>query len=220
MLYCTVNVEKDTAGSDLTRKELLEVLNMPKIEIEIFEGDPLKYNSFINVFKEKVDRRTSDPWVKLTRLLQYTGGKAKDAIRACALIGGAEGYPEAMSILRKRFGNDDLISDIIIKKLKGGSHVRNPSEIEELADEISTAYVTLMGMRRLDEINNQSFILEIASRLPFDMGRRWKREAVNVKCENGKYPDFRHFRDYVERGGDRLRSSLLQFGHEWRKSST
>ena len=56
-------VEKDTAGSDLTRKELLEVLNMPKIEIEIFEGDPLKYNSFINVFKEQVDRRTSDPWV-------------------------------------------------------------------------------------------------------------------------------------------------------------
>ena len=55
--------------------------NMPKVELETYDDDPLKYH----------DTETRDGKVKLTRLLQYRWGKAKEAIHSCSLIGGEEG---------------------------------------------------------------------------------------------------------------------------------
>jgi len=94
-------------------KQFLSALLLPKVEIEKFSGDPLKYQSFVALFNETVDNKSVDDDAKLSRLLQYTTGAAKDAIRSCALIGGTEGYLQAQKLLQKRFGNTHLITNKI-----------------------------------------------------------------------------------------------------------
>ena len=64
--------------------ELIDMLSIPKLELDKFDGNPLEYHSFINVFDENVGNKTSDDRVKFTRLLQYTTGSAKAAIRNCS----------------------------------------------------------------------------------------------------------------------------------------
>ena len=88
-------IKTETNSDELTREELLGLVYMPKVELQAFDGNPLQYHQFINSFDQNVDRICKDGDMKLTRLLQYTSGEAKEAIRACQLIGGDEGYEEA-----------------------------------------------------------------------------------------------------------------------------
>ena len=79
---------KATVKDDISRNELLGIVNLPKVELEVFDWEPLRYHSFLALFDEHVHRTSVDPSVKLTRLLQCTKGRAKEAIRHCSLIGG------------------------------------------------------------------------------------------------------------------------------------
>ena len=72
----------------VSTREMMGFLNMPKVELEVFSGDPLRYHEFLKSFDLNVDCMASDADMKLTRLIQYTSGRAKDAIRSCLLIGG------------------------------------------------------------------------------------------------------------------------------------
>lgn len=78
-------------AEDITRGELLSLLNMPKVELQTFNGDPLQYHQFIKAFEQNVGCICSDSDLKLSRLMQYTDGPAKEAIRGCQLIGGDRG---------------------------------------------------------------------------------------------------------------------------------
>ena len=101
-----VNGSGSEHSDDIDRGELLSLMTLPKIEIEQYDGDPMKFHSFIALFEESVEKVVKEGTTKLTRLLQYTTGKAKDAIRSCALVGGEKGYTQARDILFKRFGNN------------------------------------------------------------------------------------------------------------------
>ena len=94
------------AGSrtdSFSRKDILSLMNMPKVELQIFSGDPLHYHEFIQTFDHNVYKVCSDGDLKLTRLMQYTAGPAKQAIRGCQLIGGEKGYDQANKVLEERF---------------------------------------------------------------------------------------------------------------------
>ena len=106
---------------------LVSVLSLPKVEIESFDGDPLKYHKFIALFEESVEKLVKDDKVRLTRLLQYTTGSAKQAIQGCILIDGDSGYKQARDILCQRFGNKHLVVNRILNSLRfwlSSSHSR------------------------------------------------------------------------------------------------
>ena len=82
---------------------LAQVLSLPRMEIEKFDGNPMDYYNFVAVFNECVDKQISDCQTKLVRLFQFTTGDAKNAIRACVSTGGSKGYADARAILKKSF---------------------------------------------------------------------------------------------------------------------
>ena len=117
-------------------EELMAIMNLPKVELETYNGDPMQYHTFIAAFEENVDKVIRDSQIKLTRLLQYTTGDAKSAIRTCALIGGDKGYEQARTILQKRFGNNHLVADHIIDHLLSKSPIKTAKEVQQLADDL------------------------------------------------------------------------------------
>lgn len=196
------SVSNSVLQDNLVKDSLLNLINLPKVELECFDGDPMKYHSFIAIFDENVGQITCDDKIKLTRILQYTSGHAKDAIRSCALLGGERGYKQAREILQKRFGNDHLISEYIISSLKSGCPVKSPTELRMLADELLNCYTMLSSMERLSEMDTQSCITDIASRLQPYIRTRWKRHAMEVKRSSDKYPDFKNLVDFVCKEAD------------------
>ena len=59
----------------------------------------------MEVFKEVVEKRKEDPSGRLTRLIKYTTGKAKDLIKHRIQQPLAEGYENAMGLLQSRYGD-------------------------------------------------------------------------------------------------------------------
>ena len=73
-------VEAKVSASDST---VVGLLSLPKLELEVFTGEALKYPTFIKSFKASVETCTDDPDVRLSRLFQFLGGEARKAVRSC-----------------------------------------------------------------------------------------------------------------------------------------
>jgi len=189
-------------SNELSHVDIVNILNLPKVELEPYDGDPLKYYGFLAIFDENVDSIAHDGRIKLTRLLQYTCGKAKDAIRSCALVGGDEGYKQAREILRKRFGNDHLISAKIIQNFRNNTPVKSAEQLQQLADDLLTGYTTLNNMGKLGEVNSQSFIAEVSDRLQPHLKNRWRKVALEKKRDDNQYPDFKTFTEFIIQQAD------------------
>ncbi|XP_014668800.1 PREDICTED: uncharacterized protein LOC106810050 [Priapulus caudatus] len=191
--------QSEEEGGEHDKQSLLNLIIIPKVEIEVFTGDPLQYQTFMAIFDEAVHNKCSDGQARLTRLLQYTGGPAKDAIRNCALIGGATGYQQARDILARQFGNPHLISQSIFRSLTSDRTLSTASEIQQLADEIVSAGVALKRLGMLSEIDSQKGMLEIIQRCPTFIKAQWRRKALQMKLETDDYPVFNDFADFMRR---------------------
>ena len=152
------------------------MLSIPKVDLDKFDGNPQNYQTFVAIFDEAVDSKISQGQVKLTRLLQYTCGSTKAAIKNCALIGGDEGYHQAREILKHRFGNTHLVSRSIINDLKSGKSVCKPNDLQQFADDLVTGLTALEKLGAYSEINTQQGIIEILERCPNYLRNLWQKE--------------------------------------------
>ena len=75
--------------------QLLKQQGAPEVDIDVFSGDPLEYHYFMETFKKVVEKRTEDPRGRLTRLIKYTRGEAKDLTKYYIQQPLSEGYKNA-----------------------------------------------------------------------------------------------------------------------------
>ncbi|XP_076067764.1 uncharacterized protein LOC143040571 [Oratosquilla oratoria] len=216
-------VDSESEQSDISPAELVGILNIPKVELDVFKGDHLEYKLFITVFSELIDSRVSDPQVKLTRLLQYTKGLAKAAIKNCALIGNSAGYVQARAILKCRFGNSHLASQQIINYLKNGKMVSKPQELRQLGDDMTMAMVTFGKLELYERFNTQQCILDILQRFQGFIRNKWKQKALSHKRETDTYPFLSQFAEFINVMADEACDSvygLLSIGKGQNVKST
>ena len=55
--------------TDSNLAKLLGAVNLPKVEIRVFSGDPSQFHQFMKSFELNVDNNCTDDSLKLTRLL-------------------------------------------------------------------------------------------------------------------------------------------------------
>ena len=62
---------------------LLKQQSAPALNVDGFDGNPLKYRNFMALLHELVEKRIDDPRGRLTRLIIYTKSDPKDMIQHC-----------------------------------------------------------------------------------------------------------------------------------------
>ena len=53
------------------------------MDLDVIDGNPLECHYFMTLPHEVVEKRVDDPRGKLTRLIKYTKGDAKEMIKHC-----------------------------------------------------------------------------------------------------------------------------------------
>ena len=188
------SAQSDVKPTIVPQQASLEwLMNLARVEIEAFSGDPMKYHAFIAVFKQSVEKLCEDGSARLTRLLQYTEGKTKKAIHACSIIGGQDGYNRARQILKQRFGDRHMIAESMTIKLGSGKSVYK----KELANDLTTCVITLEEMDRLQETDTQKTIVDLINRLPRYIQHRWQKAAIEVKRGTGTYHGIKDLHSYI-----------------------
>ena len=81
----------------------LRSLELPKVELSYFDGNPVNYVKFIEQFENHVESKVNDPGQMLLQLLHYCRGRARTAVNECTLLPPSQGYRRARIILNQLF---------------------------------------------------------------------------------------------------------------------
>ena len=182
---------QDTATCEQQR-QLINLMQAPKVEIPVFAGDPLKYYVFIRAFEENVEKYVTDSASRLARLIQSCSGRALALLQGCAIMQPEEGYEKARQLLKDRFGSEFVIAQAWINHVTSHPAIKanDGPGLQEYADLLRTCMHTLQAMKALAEINTQGSLLLIVTKLPSSIQARWRKEVVRVKREKDRLPTF------------------------------
>ena len=195
---------KPNEGSDSGSKggdaQLARLFNMPKVEIETFSGNCLKYHAFMKSFEVNVEKVCSDPDARLARLVASTSGSAKEAIQCTLVVGGSKGYDRAKAILKEQFGAEHLIIQEVIRDLSSRADrvMNSPEQVREFSYRLIGAREVLQEMDAMAEMDAQSTIRALAECLPKFAQNRWFEHQLKSKREKLSYLKFDDFVNFVD----------------------
>ena len=159
---------------------LIGVLQAPKISLPSFKGDPMQYHPFMRAFDDNVERVISDPSSKLARLVQLCTGEAARVIQGCTLMRPERGYTRARQLLKDRFEDEFVITELWGQRLlSAGTRM----SLREFADELRTCYESLDALNALEELQTQSNLSEIVKKLPSYLQNKWRDVVRRLKTQ-------------------------------------
>ena len=77
--------------------------------INIFDANPRNFRYFMTFFRKVVENKIEDPCSRLTRLIKYTTGEAKELVEHCIEQPANKGYENAVNLLCRRYGDQHTI---------------------------------------------------------------------------------------------------------------
>lgn len=66
--------------------------SMPKKDIQVFDGDPLQYQTFIKSFEHSIENNSKNPRDCLYYLEQYTRGQPRELVKSCLHMTSDRGF--------------------------------------------------------------------------------------------------------------------------------
>jgi len=198
-------LQRLTEQGQQQQRQLLDAFQLPTVRIPDFDGDPLKYFSFIRLFEANVERDSVDSSSRLARLMQYCTGKARQVIAGCAVMSPDEGYSRAKALLKSRFGNEYTIAEAWIDKVCSGPGIKpmDRQSLQNLADDLVNCYDTLKAMACLSEVNNQKTLVKIIERLPAYLQHRWRKQVSGIRRATSQ-PNFEHVVTFARQAAEEV----------------
>ena len=181
----------------------------PKVEIEKFDGNPLKYFQFMHRFDAHVESCYKDNGRKLDLMFSLCIGEAHRAIEGCLYLPCDVGYPEARKRLEERFGQKPVIVEAYVDKLTSGPPIRESDSkaICALADEAFNCFMTLKGWDCAACLNLQENIRKVYSRFPLSMRERFD-DICCLLYKKDNLPTFENLVNFLQNEAARSNSYL------------
>ena len=182
-------------------KALKQVVVMPKVEYQHFDGDPLKYVTFFHNFETYLEKDNPDDSRRLQFLIQHCTGKARDAIESCSNLPASEGYRVAKEKLRENIGKPHIIAGAHIRKLFNLPNLKNAdgASLLEFGRQLDTADRTLtgMGIEYVADLNHMNTLRELVKKLPMFLRAKWTEGAGKI-IDSGRRPKFQDFARFIK----------------------
>ena len=118
-----VGVMKQNAETTTVMKAMLQRQGIPKPNPPKFAGDSAEFPVFKQRMEDWLDEKGFTEKEKVTYLLSFVDGDAKEAIKHCEIEG--DGYLEAMTILEGQFGHPAKVVSASIRQITEGSRIES-----------------------------------------------------------------------------------------------
>ncbi|KAK4474245.1 hypothetical protein MN116_000200 [Schistosoma mekongi] len=184
-------------------------LELPKVELNYFDGQPTAYWMFIRQFETYVASRVIDDSQRLLYLIHYCKGKAKAAIEGCVIMDPTAGYNKAKEILKRLFGQPHIIARETLEGLF--SDVNDYSDAERLANlaiKMENCEMVLKQMNYDADLSSLATLERIVKLLPRSLQVQWA-DLVDTLTENDREPTFSELTKFI---ASRARVAGSRFG--------
>lgn len=98
--------------------QMININSAPVSDIDVFGGNPLDYDYFRATFADVVESKIKDQRGKLTRLIKYTTGEAKDLIKEFIHEDAETCFDMAINALNKEYGDSQRLTAAYLKELR------------------------------------------------------------------------------------------------------
>ena len=98
--------------------------SLPMPDISKFDGNPLDYCNFVRSFDNGIAKNASDDGERLSYLLQYCTGAARDAIKSCLALDSAVRYRTTRTLLEERTGHPYKIAAAHLNRITHGTPLK------------------------------------------------------------------------------------------------
>lgn len=99
--------------------------SLPRRDIQIFDGDPLQYHSFMRSFEQVIEEKTDNVEDSLHFLEQYTRGQPQQLVRSCQYVTDGSGYAKAKTLVHEHFGNEHMIASAYLNKVSSWPTIKS-----------------------------------------------------------------------------------------------
>ena len=106
------------------QQESTLALTLPEPEVPTFNRDPIEYWTFVLAFENLIERKTTSESARLYYLVQYTTGEVRELVKSCLTMNPEEGYHEACSLLKQRYGQGYRIATAYVDRLTRGPPIK------------------------------------------------------------------------------------------------
>ena len=178
--------------------QMLQQQAAPEVDIESYAGDSLDYHYFVALFDEVVERNILDARGRLTRLIKFTKGEAKELIQHCIQLPPSEGYITARRLLKERYGDPYTVICAYKKQIKNWAPIRG--------DDVAAfrrfhfflikcqSIATHLTWNTLD---NPDTICSFLSKLPLHVTDQWNKRVLQIRTNEMRQPSFNHFVKFI-----------------------
>ena len=179
--------------------KLLQQQAAPEVDIDCFDGNPLNYHYFMALFCEVVETKIEDPRGRLTRLLKYTVGEAKELIKHCIQLPHDKGYKYAKSLLEKTYGNPHKILSSYRKEVKDWPQVKfGDAKAFRKFFNFLLKCESVSDNQHWNALDTPEILCMLISKLPGVLMDRWNRKVQNIRRRESREPDLIDFVRFVE----------------------
>ena len=183
----------------MTQQRLAYNQTLPPIQFQRFSGAPTEFPLFKQRFNRIVmSREDMDDDNKMTRLLQFLDGDAKQAVSGLETVTG--GVHQALQILEQRYGRPCMIVSSVVTSLARGPPIHSGDKValRRFADCATGALATLTSINCLTQIN-QANIVSMTGRLPKPLQDKFAALAYDLETKGQHFPTLTNFVDFVNK---------------------
>lgn len=197
-LYNLLQQQNDITAL-LVKMQTLQLL--PRREIPIYDGDPLRFNTFMKAFEYCVEAKTSCKGDCLYYLEQFTRGQPRDIVRSCLHMTADEGFAVAKKLLKEHFGNEFKITEAYMEKVMGWPSVKaeDPKALKAYGLFLRECSNAMKDLQYLEELNMPANIKILSQRLPYKLRDKWRTRACEILEKTGRRARFSDIVEFIER---------------------
>ena len=200
---------KETSNKKLLRAQddsisemmcrLLKQQSAPEIEIDVFDGNPMEFHYFMAVFKEVVEKRVDDERGKLTRLIKYTKGDAKDMVKNCIQLPPEDGFKTAKHLLNERYGDPHRIIAAYRREIKQWPQIKSGDAVAyQKLQNFLIKCENIGHLQSWNVFNTPDIICMLLSKLPGSARDKWSRKVLTIRQNQRREPELLDFIKFVD----------------------
>ena len=159
----------------------------------------MEFHYFMAVFKEVVEKRVDDERGKLTCLIKYTKGDAKDMVKNCIQLPPEDGFKTAKHLLNERYGDPHRIIAKYRREIKQWPQIKSGDAVAcQKRQNFLIKYENIGHLQSWNVFNTPDVICMLLSELPGSARDKWSRKVLTIRQNQKREPELPDFIKFVD----------------------
>ena len=189
---------------------------LPPPEPSIFDGDPLRYNDWSVSFRTLIESKAIPSSDKIHYLKRYLAGSAREAVSGYFLLNTETAFDKAKALLDERYGNPFTVAEAFRNQLEAWPRIgtKDGISLRRYGDFLNQCSTAMVENESLVFLNDPREIRKMLFTLPDWLVNQWSRKVSKAIEEEGKYPSFQKFADFIAAEAKIICNPLTNLGRQ------